>query len=268
MRSEAGEIVGERSRVASGAGEPRPLISFVVPAHDEEALLPRTLESLHAAARAAGVAYEIVVADDDSADATPRIAAERGARVERIAARCIAAARNAGASASSGEILVFVDADTVVPEETLAALVAAVERGAAGGGATVVFDGEIPLWARGFLFVLNPLMRRARLSGGCFLFARREAFDAAKGFDESVLVSEEIGFCRRLRRCGPFVVLRERVVTSGRKLRAHSFREILAALGAIALRGRAGARNRRLVGLWYGPRREDPGARLDLPPGR
>ena len=77
------------------------LISFVIPAHDEEHLLPRTLDAIHATARELGLEYEIVVADDASTDRTAALAQERGARVVSIARRQISAARNAGAIPAS-----------------------------------------------------------------------------------------------------------------------------------------------------------------------
>src|SRR5436189_2437358 len=100
------------------------MISFVVPAHNEEALLGRTLTAIHEAARESEQPYEIVVASDASTDRTAEIAAEHGARVVAIDRRQIAAARNAGAVASTGEILIFVDADTMI---TAPALQAAIE---------------------------------------------------------------------------------------------------------------------------------------------
>jgi glycosyltransferase involved in cell wall biosynthesis len=262
-------IVGERRRDSSEAGGALPRVSFVVPAHDEEALLPRTLGALRLAGAAARVPFEIVVADDASTDRTAAIAAENGARVVRLDARRIASARNAGARAARGALLVFVDADTVVPPATLAAALRAIDSGAVGGGAPVAFDGRVPLWARIMTAILNPLFRLLRASGGCFVFARRDVFfERTPGWDESLLVSEELSMCRELRRAGRFAVLREKVVTSGRKLRTHSAREILGALVSIGLRGRRGANDRRFAALWYGDRRADPGERLDEPAAR
>ena len=84
------------------------MISFVVPAYDEERYLRPTLAAIHASARALGERYEIVVADDASADATSAIAREMGARVVHVEKRQIAATRNAGARAARGDRLVFV----------------------------------------------------------------------------------------------------------------------------------------------------------------
>ena len=234
------------------------MISFVVPAFDEEAELPATLEALHAAARAAGEPYEVVVADDGSTDRTAEVAAAGGARVVRVAHRQIAATRNSGARAASGETLVFVDADTRIDEPVLRAAYAALAAGAVGGGAAARFDGRVPFWSRAMLGATVWAFRHARLAAGCFVFCRRDAFEAVGGFDERLFASEEISFSRALARRGRFVVLHEAVVTSGRKLRAHSAREVLRTFAGIALRGPGSLRRRGGLELWYGDRRRDP----------
>ena len=88
------------------------MISFIVPAHNEELEIPATLDAIHAAASDAGQPYEIIVVDDASTDATPEIASRAGAEVIQINQRQIAAARNAGGKTARGECLFFVDADT------------------------------------------------------------------------------------------------------------------------------------------------------------
>ena len=109
-------------------------LSFVIPARNEEALIAETLEAiLTSVARASGISrrelwlpdtcFEVIVADDGSDDATPAIvgtfADDAGVRLVRCVAGTCAAARNTGAAASAGRILCFVDADTIVPENTV-----------------------------------------------------------------------------------------------------------------------------------------------------
>lgn len=241
------------------------MISFVVPAHNEALLLPRTLEGIHAAAQSALRPYEIIVVDDASADATASVAAEAGARVVSVDRRQIAAARNAGARAAAGGILVFVDADTLVPPETFRAALAALDAGRAGGGARVVFDGPLPRYVAPLLWLILALYRFTGLVPGCFIFCTREAFERAGGFDETVYASEEVLFARALRRAGRTVLLRERTITSGRKLRTHHWRELFGTLWRIARRGRAGVQSRELLDVWYAPRRPDPAG--DARPG-
>ena len=235
-----------------------PTLSFIVPAYNEERLLGATLDSIHAAARATGETYEIVVADDTSTDRTAAIASERGARVVAVRCRQIAATRNRGAGAARGEWFVFVDADTTVDEPVIRAAVEALRAGAAGGGAAVRFDAGVPLYARALLPILVVSFRFLRLAAGCFVFCSRSAFAAAGGFDEAYYGAEEIFLSRALRRQGRFVVLPLAVTTSGRKLRTHSAGELLSTLFRLARRGPASVRQRDGLDLWYAERRDDP----------
>ena len=154
------------------------MISFIVPAYNEERLLGRTLEAIHDAARGLADLYELIVVNDDSTDDTATIARVHGARVVDVKCRQIARVRNAGARAANGNIFIFIDADTLVSAETVRATLGALDRGAIGGGATVWFDGRLPLSAR----LVNPafrvVMRVGRLAAGCYVFCTRAAFDA------------------------------------------------------------------------------------------
>jgi len=233
-------------------------VSFIVPAWNEERILGSTLETLFAAAKALNMPFEVIVADDGSTDGTARVAQERGARVVRVQHRQIAATRNAGARAATGDLFVFVDADTWVTPEVLRAALEAVRRGAVGGGCTVKFEGPLPFYARVLLPGLIWLYRAAKLAGGCFLFATREAFERVGGFDETLFASEECILSRALGRCGRFVVLREPVITSGRKLRTYSGWEVLRILAGLARASRRTNRSSKGMEIWYGPRRADP----------
>jgi glycosyltransferase involved in cell wall biosynthesis len=240
------------------------VISFVIPAHNEEELLARTLAALDASVLALGEAYEVIVVDDSSTDRTPQIAAEHGAAVVHVACRQIAGARNAGGRAAKGELLFFVDADTMVTEPALRAAAGALRRGAIGGGACVRFDGDVPTYG----FVLERLLRLVSpyvsLAPGCFLYCWRSAFDQAGGFDERVYWSEEVWFARRLRGMGRFVVLREWVITSGRKVRVHSALEMLGLGAWLAWRGSAALGERHH--FWYGPRGANHPGVVSRPP--
>ena len=237
------------------------MLSFVVPAHNEEASIAAVVAAIAAAAGAAGAAHEIVVVDDAATDATAERAAAAGARVLPVAYRQIAATRNAGARAARGEVFVFVDADTLIDADVVAALQRALAAGAIGGGAAIRFDEPVPRWVRWTLPAFLWLFRRLRFTGGCFLYATRTAFDAVGGFDETLYASEELTLCRALKRQGEFVILRESVLTSGRKVRTYSGGEILKSALRVAFAGRAGVRDRSRLDLWYAPRRPDPNER-------
>jgi glycosyltransferase involved in cell wall biosynthesis len=230
------------------------MLSFVVPAYNEEKYLGPTLASIHAAARAVGEPYEIVVADDASTDATSQVAEAGGARVVHVEKRQIAGTRNAGAKAAQGEWLVFVDADTQVNAEVVRGALDAFRAGAVGGGAAVRFaDG--PRWAHVMVGLVVPIFRWVGFAAGCFVFARRDAFEAVGGFDEAYYASEEIHFSRALSRRGRFVILRESVATSGRKNETHSFWHMARLFVMIGVRGRAGLKSRKHTAFWYPEKR-------------
>jgi len=229
-----------------------PELSFIIPAWNEEALIGDCIRSIHASAAANGVDHEIIVASDGSTDRTAEIARGLGAMVFEVEFRQISRTRNAGAGVATGARFVFVDADTTISSEAVRQTVTAFEEGCVAGGALIRFDGTIPLWARCVLFgVLIPLYTVARLVAGCYLFTTREAFEEVGGFDEALFGGEEVDLAWKLQKRGNFRVIRERVTTSGRKLRDHSFREVMAPLLKGAWKGRRFARSREGFGLWY-----------------
>lgn len=235
-----------------------PMLSFIVPAHNEESSIAAVVAAISGAATSAGATFEIVVVDDASTDATSERAAAAGARVVPVGYRQIAATRNAGARAALGETFVFVDADTLIGSDVVVGVLGAMASGAVGGGAAIRFDEPVPRWVKWLLPACLWVFRRLRFTGGCFLFASRTAFEAVGGFDETLYASEELALCRALRTKGELVILRESVLTSGRKLRTYSGWEILRGAMRIALAGRAGVQDRSRLDIWYAPRRPDP----------
>jgi glycosyltransferase involved in cell wall biosynthesis len=227
-----------------------PVVSIIIPAHDEEALLGATLAALRTAIETLDVPVEIVVVDDASTDRTAEIARAAGAQVVGVTLRHIAAARNAGARAARGELLIFVDADTIVPAAVLRGALAAMYGGAAGGGAPAVADADSPPWVGTAMRAVVGFMRIVKWAAGCFVFARRDAFERAGGFDERYFASEEIHFSRALKKHGRFVVLEDAVITSGRKAQLYSpWRSVGVVLSLL----RPGGLRRRNE-FWYGPR--------------
>src|SRR5262249_40906721 len=110
------------------------------------------------------------------------------------------------------------------------------------------------VYARAIELILRLVSPSIGLAGGCFLFCTRAAYLAAGGFDESLFATEEVGFARRLKTLGKFVILREMVTTSGRKLRAHSALAMLRTAVRLARGGRQSVRRREGLEYWYGPR--------------
>ena len=232
------------------------LLSFIVPAYNEELELPATLAALHSAGTGAGVRYEIIVVDDSSTDTTAAIAAEAGARVLSVRRRQIAAARNAGARAARGNVLFFVDADTRINSAHISGALAALARGCVGGSARVRMDGELPIWARVFVAGFCAVYFAANLGVGAFIFVRRDAFEAEGGFDEQYFAAEETYLSMALKRHGPFQILHEPVTTSARKIRMHSPTRVIAQMLFIIFGGKKSLRTREKLDLWYDGKRE------------
>jgi glycosyltransferase involved in cell wall biosynthesis len=229
------------------------MISFIIPAHNEEVCLPDTLDALVAAADKVGRPYEVIVVNDASTDITGQIARQRGVQVIDVEYRQIAATRNAGARAACGDILFFVDADTQANEGAIVAGLSAIDQGAVGGGCHFRWEGRIPWWARLLLPIGNAGGRLLTLCGGAFLFCRRSEFEAVGGFCERYFAAEEVAFVKALKRRGRFVIPRQTVLTSNRKLSTMSLWRAVRVLFPFVVRGPEAYRSREGLGLWYGP---------------
>jgi glycosyltransferase involved in cell wall biosynthesis len=234
------------------------MLSFIVPAYNEELELPPTIAAIARAAAASGNAdYELIVVDDGSTDRTARIATEAGAQLVSIDRRQIAAARNAGARVAGGDVLFFVDADTRINAKHIGDALIALQAGYAGGSARVTTDGAVPLWARILTKIFCTIYFANKLGAGAFLFTTRKNFQTVGGFDEQYFAGEEIYFSIALKKLGRFKILREPIVTSGRKLRMYSAAHILSRSFAIIIRGPRAARSRDRLDLWYSGEREN-----------
>ncbi len=187
-------------------------ISVVVPAHDEQRLLGRGLAAIAAAGERARQPVEVIVVANRCTDRTAEIAAGAGAVVVESDARCLSAVRNAGIGAATGERIVTIDADSQMSPFALADAIRLLDGGGVVGGGTLVVPER---WSAGIgasYALVAAMTAVSRLSGGMFWAERRDV-EAVGGFDEGVLVGEDLDFARRLRRHGRrsgrrFVMLR------------------------------------------------------------
>ena len=180
-----------------------PRYSLIVPAYNEERLLSRLLDSVDIAREAygGGGEVEVIVADNNSTDRTASIAAARGCKVVTVEKRVIAAARNGGARVARGEILTFIDADSQVHPRTFAEIDAALATGRAVGGATGV---TLERWSVGIAvtwLIMMPMVLVTGMDTGV-VFCRRPDFEAMGGYDENVLIAEDVAFLQALKRLG------------------------------------------------------------------
>ncbi len=199
--------------------------SIVIPAFNEEHYIGATLKALRRAMTPLPYEGEIIVTDNRSTDRTPEIARKFGARVVYEPVNQISRARNTGAAHASGRLLVFVDADTLVPPTLLRTVIARLNNGTVGGGGTTILpDRVLPRLPAAGLLVWNRLSTAFAIAAGSFIYCRRDGFRSIGGFDDRLYVAEEFFFSLRYRRwCRrqglSFEVMRHRpVISSTRKM--------------------------------------------------
>jgi glycosyltransferase involved in cell wall biosynthesis len=234
-----------------------PAYAVVIPAYNEEACLPATLESVHAAMRLVAEPGEVVVVDNNSTDRTAEVARENGARVVFEPVNQISRARNAGARASSAPWLVFLDADTLLPPGLLVRALANLRSGEiAGGGALMEMDAPLTPRLQRVVNAWTWVSRKLQWAAGSFVYCTREGFEAVGGFSQKVYAGEEIFFSRAYttwarRRGRSFrVVERPPVLTSARKLQWYSPAQLFGLLVLMTLCPLA-VRSKRLCAFWY-----------------
>ena len=181
-----------------------PSISVIIPAFNEESYLPDTLEAAWRSAlllRARhDVTTEVIVVDNDSTDATAKVARSLGARVVTELEHNIARVRNRGAASAHGEALVFLDADTRMPEELLPRIHQALGLPDCMGGAVDTDWQPKKRSVRAYFTLWRILGRVAQMAQGATQFCLRDAFSALGGYDESLFMGEDVDFYWRLRR--------------------------------------------------------------------
>ena len=179
-------------------------LTIIVPAFNEEAYLAPTLRSIRSAAEELrgqpGVNVDIIVVDNASEDGTAAVARDLGATVLHEPVQGIARARNAGARRAPGDVLVFFDADVVVPRTLLVALCKAMRDPACIGGGVDVDYRPQRLSVRLYLRVWRLLGRLTGMVQGAAQFCRKDAFEEVGGYDESVWIGEDVDFFWSLRK--------------------------------------------------------------------
>jgi rSAM/selenodomain-associated transferase 2 len=190
-----------------------PSLSIIVPVLNEGERIAATLDAL-APMRALGV--EVVVVDGGSRDATIQRARLRADKV-MSAPRGRATQMNAGAEKATGDILLFLHVDTLLPSDADHVLLNGLERsGRAWGRFDVRIDSKDPLLRT----VARMMNLRSRVTGIATgdqaIFVKRDAFKQVGGFPPIELM-EDIALSKLLKRIGSPLCLRERVVTSARR---------------------------------------------------
>jgi rSAM/selenodomain-associated transferase 2 len=227
-------------------------LSIVVPALDEAANLARLLPEL----RRVWPDTEIIVADGGSRDGTTDVV--RGQVGVRLleGARGRARQMNAGARQAGGDVLLFLHADTRLPDGAPGAIAAALaDPAVVGGRFDVRFDSRRPVLGMVAWFMNVRSRATSICTGDQAIFVRRAAFEAVGGYPDIPLM-EDIELCRRLRARGRLAALRARVTTSARKWEREGPLRTIGLMWALRLLYFCGVAPARLHRWYYGPPKE------------
>jgi glycosyltransferase involved in cell wall biosynthesis len=181
------------------------MLSFVIPARDEAAMIGSCVRSVRSFVPE-GMSAEVIVVDNGSVDDTAAIAADVGATVVSSSAGTIGAVRNEGVSTSRGDVVVFLDADCVLTEEWSRGIAAVLKRlrdepNCFAGSQVRPPRGEPNLlWAHWF----EPFVAQETAShiGSAHLICPRRTFLSLGGFDEALDTGEDYELCARLKASG------------------------------------------------------------------
>lgn len=175
--------------------------SLIIPAYNEVELLPSLLVSVTAAVSQyrGKRTIQVIVADNGSTDGTAQLALRHGAQVVHVEKRAIAAARNGGAAAADGQILCFVDADSIVHPQTFNVIERSMTNPRVVGGATgAVFER----WSPGIFCTYAcflPFVWFANIDTGVVFF-KTNAFHSVGGYPEDRLYAEDVGLLFNVKR--------------------------------------------------------------------
>jgi len=189
------------------------MISVIIPTFNEARQLPASLAAIQMNQNA----YEVIMVDAGSFDATIDVARAHGARVVSSDVRQRASQMNLGAQSAEGDVFLFLHADTRLPQNGLEEIeYAMAKERVVGGGFARRYDS--PSWFLRGTCMLAGL--RTRLTGWFLgdqaIFVRREVFEILGGFRDLNLF-EDLDFSRRMRCAGRVVTLRPPVISSARR---------------------------------------------------
>lgn len=240
-----------------------PLLSVVIPAFNEAKFIKKTINSVIRSSTLYPGPIEIIVVDNNSTDATARIARKSGARVVFEPKNQIARARNTGAKAVLGKYLVFLDADTTIVGDILSKVAQHLSSGTViGGGAWVIPDSG---WFGRFIFhLINISLSFKNITIGPFLYCNREDFEKVGGFDEAYYAAEEFSLAKRLKKEGKYQNKKwkiikysksHKIVTSNRKFQRFGGLEMASQNAHLVWNTHQKLKQKSQCRFWYQPKR-------------
>lgn len=179
-------------------------ISVIVPAYNEETSIPETLQSIKTAIeflkQRDRSEVELLVVDNGSTDATSQVVRDFNVRLIQESVRGVSNARNAGANATDGDILVFIDADVTLPETTLWRISQTMMNAHCIGGTVDTLYRPASVLVRRYLRAWRLVGRLLHVAQGAIQFYRRDCFFSLGGYDETIYMGEDVDLYWRLTR--------------------------------------------------------------------
>ena len=188
-----------------------PMISVIVPAHNEEAYLGATLDALNQQDYGN---FEILVVANGCTDRTADVAREKCSRLVTLEAKGLGVSRNLGGHLAAGDLLVFLDADTILEPHALRTIAEQFTRRNAGG--TLKGQPDSNRFAYRVIYGLKNFMHRFVVRNGSsgVIICWKDQFDQVGGFNEHLELRENSELIRRLKRFGGYRYIGDTAATT------------------------------------------------------
>jgi len=190
------------------------MISIIIPTYNEEENIAETITEIKKRDNEKLIS-EIIIADGQSTDKTVDVASNAGATVVICDKKGRAAQMNHGASIAKEEILYFLHADSIPPENFTASIFSAFKKNYIAGCFRLAFDYDHWFLKANCWFTRFDV--NAVRFGDQSLFITKDVFQKCGGFDENLLMMEDQEIIHRIKKYGRFIVMKGVVTTSARK---------------------------------------------------
>ncbi len=193
------------------------MLSIIIPTYNEEKCLPKLLDSIR---KQEYKNYEVIIADANSGDRTRQIAKKYGCRV--VKGGMPAVGRNNGAKMAKGDILLFLDADSLIGNGFLENALRDIKKRNLDAAGTYLHPLSKNMLDRIFLGIFNLWIYSTQYfypnACGSGIFCKKDLHDKIKGFDETIRLSEDMDYARRTGKHGKFRIIKNsRLIYSMRR---------------------------------------------------
>ncbi len=239
-------------------------LSIIIPAFNEERLIMHCLDSITDSLtvnQKPGFTYEVIVVDNNSTDKTTELAKQAGAKVVFEPINQIGRARNTGATAATGDWLLFVDADSLLNPGMITDILKMIETGKYVGCGSVMHMPDLPWWGNAAMRLWTVFSVLFHWASGALVVCRADAFCEVGGFNQEMFAADEIDLSQLLKKWGQkrglkFTILtRHPLVTSPRKVQLYTGQEIANQILSVLFSPRKALQDKKKLPIWYDGRR-------------